>query len=90
MYIFKECHDTTDSKSQKILFVDLTIGFYDTIPRLLKEFNTGAVVHQATSHINLQNNNKTKGIYFSGAEGISLTFKCHLDAILGFNPGEFF
>lgn len=69
------------------MVVTLAVGFYDSIPRIVKEFNAKCMINQITSCISLQYNNITNLIYFSGAEGITVTFKGKLAEILGFNPG---
>ena len=79
-----------DSKTEQTLTIPLSVGFYDSIPRIVKEFNSKCLIHQATSHISMQYNNITNLIYFSGAEGTILTFKGRLAEILGFKPGVLF
>ena len=76
-----------DSKTQQTLTIQLSVGFYDSVPRIVKEFNSKCLLHQATSRISMQYNNITNFIYFSGAEGSILTFKGRLAEILGFKPG---
>ena len=80
--------DIYDSKTKKIYTISLAVGFYDTIPRILKEFNAKCIVTPRISRMSLVYNNITNRVIFSGAEGYSLTFKGRLAVMLGFNPGE--
>lgn len=80
--------DIYDSKTKKTYIISLAVGFYDTIPRILKEFNAKCIVTPQVSRMSLVYNNITNRVIFSGAEGYSLTFKGRLAVMLGFNPGE--
>lgn len=79
-----------DSKSGNVVTFTLSVGFYDSVTRILKEFNNRCMLSPVTSSINLQYNNITNRIHITGAGGTSLAFKGRLALILGFNPGEVF
>ena len=70
------------SKTQQPVFITLPVGFYDSIPRIQKECNSGLRLNTATARISLQYNNATNFVYFMGAEGTSFTFKGRLAEIL--------
>lgn len=67
--------------------IDLTLGFYDTIYKLLKEINHHLGNNETLSHINLQYNNIANKIHVFGARGYSFIFRGQLAEMLGFVPG---
>ncbi|MDG2555500.1 hypothetical protein P7M41_26250, partial [Vibrio parahaemolyticus] len=77
-----------DSKTNQTATITMFAGFYDSIPRILKEFNAKCIANPITSRLGLQYNNITNHVYFSGGEGYKVTFRGKLAEILGFKPGE--
>lgn len=78
---------TITGPNNKTYSLELTLGFYDTIYKLVKEINYHLANNEALAHINLQYNNITNKIHLFGAEGFSFIFKARLAEMLGFHPG---
>ena len=55
-----------NGKTNQTATITLFAGFYDSIPRILKEFNSKCLVNPITSRLSLQYNNITNHVYFSG------------------------
>lgn len=75
-------------KTNKETVLTLAQGHYDTVQRIVKEFNSKCIVNSATSRISLHYNYITNHIFVTGAEGLAITFRGRLAEILGFEPGN--
>ena len=77
-----------DTETNQTETISTHVGFYDSIPSILKELNSKCLSNPITSRLSLQYNNITNRVYFSGGEGYDVTFRGKLAEILGFNPDE--
>lgn len=57
-----------DTLTRDVYTVTLSVGFYDTIPKIVKEFNAHVIQNPSTARVTMQYNYMTNHVYFMGAK----------------------
>ncbi|MGL4878520.1 hypothetical protein, partial [Paraclostridium dentum] len=81
-----------NTETRDVYNITLSVGFYETVTKIVKEFNARVNENPSTARVSMQYNNITnpKPVYFMGANGLTFIFKGKLAHIWGFKPGVAF
>ena len=76
--------DFIDTKTKMFNKLRLTVGSYNTIDSIVKEYNMKCAANPTLAHITMTHNPITNKILFLGGDGWNIVFRGRLAEILGF------
>ena len=79
---------TDKSGITTVVSFDIPVGYYDNIPKIVKEINSHIVRH--TKKMTMLYNGITNRVFFTGEDSGGIKFKGRLAQILGFKPNVYF